>query len=104
MATIGPDRGAQPVLLATAEPLGDAEARAARRPEPKFGVAAVTFSFVLSAFWAGAAAAYLWGYLGPRGLVRLDLQELAVFVAATFIPPLLFVAAAWALARAQQMA
>ncbi|HXC57587.1 MAG TPA: hypothetical protein VNU97_19965 [Rhizomicrobium sp.] len=78
--------------------------RLARRPEPKFGIAAITFSFVLSAFWAGAAAAYLWGYFGPRGLAGLDVQELALFVAATFIPPLLFVSAAWAMARAQQMA
>jgi len=102
MATIGPT--AQPVLLQTAEPLGEAEARLSRRPEPKFGMAAVTFSFVLSAFWAGAAAAYLWGYFGPKGLASLDVQTLALFVAATFIPPLLFVSAAWAMARAQQMA
>ncbi|MEI9885643.1 MAG: hypothetical protein WDN08_03935 [Rhizomicrobium sp.] len=103
MATTGSERS-QPVLLQTAEPLGEAEARLSRRPEPKFGIAAVTFSFVLSAFWAGAAAAYLWGYFGPKGLAALDVQELALFVAATFIPPLLFVAAAWAMARAQQMA
>jgi hypothetical protein len=84
--------------------MGEAEARIARRPEPKFGFAAVTFSLVMSAFWAGAAAAYLWGYFGPKGLAGLDVQELALFAAATFIPPLLFVAAAWALARAQEMA
>ena len=102
MATTG--SGSQPVLLQTAEPIGDVEARAVRRPEPKFGIAAVTFSLVLSAFWAGAAAAYLWGYFGPKGLAGLDIQELALFVAATFIPPLLFVSAAWAMARAQQMA
>jgi hypothetical protein len=96
--------GSQPVLLQTAEPLGEAETRLPRRPEPKFGIAAVTFSFVLSAFWAGAAAAYLWGYFGPKGLAGLDVQELALFVAATFIPPLLFISAAWAMARAQQMA
>jgi len=58
---------------------------------------------VLSAFWAGAAAAYLWGYFGPKGLSGLDVQELAMFTAATFIPPLLFIATAWALARAQQL-
>ena len=96
--------GSQPVLLQTAEPLGEAEMRISRRPEPKFGIAALTFSFVLSAFWAGAAAAYLWGYFGPKGLAGLDVQELALFVAATFIPPLLFISAAWAMARAQQMA
>ena len=103
MATIGSERS-QPVLLQTAEPLGEADARLAHRPAPKFGPAAVTFAVVLSAFWAGAAAAYLWGYFGPKGLAGLDVQELALFVAVTFIPPMLFVAAAWAMARAQQMA
>ena len=100
MATIG---SSQPVVLQTAEPVGEAEARHAQRPEPKFGVAAIVFAGVLSAFWAGAAAAYLWGYFGPKGLSGLDVQELAIFTAATFIPPLLFMASAWALARAQQM-
>jgi hypothetical protein len=100
MATIG---SSQPVVLQTAEPVGEAEARHAQRPEAKFGVAAIVFAGVLSAFWAGAAAAYLWGYFGPKGLSGLDVQELAIFTAATFIPPLLFMASAWALARAQQM-
>ncbi len=102
MATIGSDRS-QPVLLQTAEPMGEAEARLTPRPEPKFGVAAIVFAITLSAFWAGAAAAYLWGYFGPRGLAGLDVQELAIFTAATIVPPLLFIASAWALARAQQM-
>jgi hypothetical protein len=96
--------GSQPVLLQTAEPLLDADARVARRPEPKFGAAAVIFALVIGAFWIGAAAAWLWGYFGPKGLAGLDVQELALFVAATFIPPLLFIASAWAIARAQQMA
>ncbi|MEJ1967973.1 MAG: hypothetical protein WDN03_04925 [Rhizomicrobium sp.] len=103
MASIGSDRS-QPVLLQTAEPLAEAEARLAPRPSPKSGTAALIFSLVMSAFWVGASAAWLWGYFGPKGLAGLDLQELALFVAATFIPPLLFIASAWALARAQQMA
>lgn len=103
MANPGSERS-QPVLLQTAEPMADAEARLSRRPEPKLGVAALTFSLVMSAFWAGAAGAYLWGYFGPKGLAALDAQALALFAAATFIPPMLFIAAAWALARAQQMA
>src|SRR6185312_5119022 len=103
MATIGQERS-QPVLLQTAEPLADADARLARRPEPKFGAAAVIFALVIGAFWVGASTAWLWGYFGPKGLAGLDVQEMALFVAATFIPPMLFIAAAWAIARAQQMA
>jgi hypothetical protein len=103
MATAGTERS-QPVLLQTAEPIGDAEPRLTRRPEPKFGFAVVTFALVMSAFWAGAAAAYLWGYFGPKGLAGLDVQELALFAAATFVPPLLFIAGAWAIARAQELA
>ncbi|MBL6938918.1 MAG: hypothetical protein ISS15_17765 [Alphaproteobacteria bacterium] len=103
MATIGQERS-QPVLLQTAEPLAEAEAGVTRRPEPKFGQAAVIFAIVIGAFWIGASTAWLWGYFGPRGLAGLDVQEMALFIAATFIPPMLFVAAAWALARAQQMA
>lgn len=102
MATIGSERS-QPVLLQTAEPLGEADTRPVIRPEPKFGSAAIVFAITLSAFWAGSAAAYLWGYFGPRGLAGLDIQELAIFTAVTIVPPLLFIASAWALARAQQM-
>lgn len=103
MATIGSERS-QPVLLQTAEPLGEVDARLTRRPEPKFGAAAVFFALVMGAFWVGAAAAWLWGYFGPKGLAGLDVQEMALFIVATLIPPLLFVASAWAIARAQQMA
>src|SRR3569832_371513 len=103
MATIGQERS-QPVLLQTAEPLADAEARLAKRPEPKFGAAAVVFATVLGAFWAGAAGAWRWGYFGPKGLAGLGFQEAALFAAATLNPPHLFIASARALARAPQKA
>ncbi|MBS0469977.1 MAG: hypothetical protein JSR60_02810 [Proteobacteria bacterium] len=100
MATNGP----QPVLLQTADPLPDAEARPSRRPEPKFGLAAIIFALVMGAFWIGTAGAYIGGYLATKGLVAFSIQELALFATVIFIPPLLFISAAWAMARAQQMA
>ena len=86
----------QPVLLAPASE-DKAELRDLPppvRPAPShFGLAAISFSAVVSAFWIGIWAAYLWGYFGPRGLMSLDLQQMALFGAAILMPPrLLFVA------------
>ncbi len=104
MATPASERN-QPVLLATAEPMGaEAELRLARPKGPGFGVVIMLFAVGLSALWTGATAAYLWGYFGSKALATLDIQQLALSVVTTFLPPLLFIAAAWALARGQAMA
>jgi hypothetical protein len=102
MANTAPERG-QPVMLQSSDPLGaEAEPRASRRSASKFGLGAIVFAVTLSAFWVGVTGAYLVGYFGP-GLAKLAVQELALFAAATFIPPLLFIAAAWTLARGAAM-
>ena len=105
MASSASDRN-QPVLLQSAESLeGETESRSCQHSslDSKFGLVAIVFALTLSAFWAGSAVAYLSGYFGPKGLAALDSQEIALFVAATFVPPLLFIAAAWAIARGQAM-
>jgi len=103
MATTSPERS-QPVVLQTTESSGlEAEPRAVRRDPGKFGLAAIVFAVTLSAFWVGVTSAYLWGYFGPGGIASLAIQELALFAAAAFIPPLLFIAAAWTLARGAAM-
>jgi hypothetical protein len=98
-----PERN-QPVLLTAPEAdEPQADARLTARPEPKSGLAAVTFALVLSAFWAGIWAAYLWGYFGPHGLAALSLQQMALFAAAILLPPSLFIASAWTLSRGQAL-
>lgn len=64
----------------------------------------IVFALTLSAFWIGAAGAYLWGYFGPQGLLALGPHILAFVAVATFLPPFLFVACAMALSRASAMA
>src|SRR6201992_2753569 len=104
MATIGSERN-QPILLETADPIPEAVTPPeVHRFEPRFGKSALVFASILSAFWVGASAAYLWGYSGPAGLGGLDLQALALFVVIIFLPPFLFIAGAWAISRAQDMA
>ena len=73
-------------------------------PTPgRFGILAVLFALVASVFWIGAWSAYLWGYLGLKGLLTLDLPQIALFAAAIVLPPLLFVAIAAAFALAHRM-
>ena len=67
---------------------------------PRSGLGVLAFATVMGAFWAGAASAYLWGYFGAQGLSRLDPQLLAFAATVTFLPPLMFIAAGFALARA----
>lgn len=71
---------------------------------PRSGLGMIAFAAVMAAFWAGAASAYLWGYFGAQGLSRFDPQILAFAASLIFLPPLLFIAAAYALARALTLA
>ncbi len=83
-----------------AEPKPSVKRAAARSPS---GLGAVVFAIIIAAFWVGCAAAYLFGYVGPRGWGALDLQEMALFAAIIVAPPILFVATAWVLGRGQAM-
>ena len=79
-------------------------ARCRRKPTRRAaGLGLLVFAGIMAAFWAGAACAYLWGYFGVQGLARLDPQLLSFVAIVTFLPPLLIVASAFALARAQTL-
>lgn len=105
MATISSERS-QPLILPSAEPQGPAEPRVARRAAraKRFSLGALVTALMLSAFWIGIMWAYLWGaFGGARGLAGLAIQDQALFASAIFLPPLIFVAFAWALARGAAM-
>jgi hypothetical protein len=112
MSAPATERSNQPISLlpAIGADKRGPEAEKPERPSPavhgetKFAAVALTLALILSALWAGAVGAYLWGYFGPKGLISLDLQEMAIFAIATFVPPLLFMAVAWTLVRGQAMA
>ncbi|HWA91538.1 MAG TPA: hypothetical protein VG889_15985 [Rhizomicrobium sp.] len=95
----------QPVLIPTGETASspEAELRPAALRAGRFGQVALVSAAILAALWAGATGAYLWGYFGAQGLAHLELPQMALFALATLVPPALFVAFAWALARGQAM-
>jgi hypothetical protein len=68
--------------------------------------ASTVFAVIVAALWAGAAAAFLAGYFRAQtvaGLASFDIQFLAFALIVTFLPPLLFIAAGYAVSRAQAM-
>jgi hypothetical protein len=72
---------------------------------PKVRLSTV-FAVIVAALWAGAASAFLAGYFRAQtlaGLATWDIQFLSFAVIVTFLPPLLFIAAGYAVARAQTM-
>ncbi|MGD0190283.1 MAG: hypothetical protein ABSD74_06045 [Rhizomicrobium sp.] len=100
----GPER-AQPLLLhpQTAEkPLDNVEPRPVEALPTN--IWPMVIAGFLCAFWIGASGAYAWGYFGPGGMFKLNLQELAILAFATFMPPMLMIIGAWAFTRGQAMA
>jgi hypothetical protein len=92
----------QPVLVKES-PGVKPEAQPPRLRESWFGFTAILVASVVAALWVGGAAAWFWGYFGPGGLLALDVQQIALFSVATFLPPIFFLAVAWTLARGHAM-
>lgn len=102
-----PDPG-EPVLMVNSDTVREnagAAPEPAIEPEPpvRSGRTALAFALILSAFWIGASAAFLFGFFGPEGLVGLGPHILAFAASVAFLPPFLFIASAYALVRAQAM-
>ncbi len=69
----------------------------------RFGTVVLVAATLMGLFWIGVGAAFLWGYLGPGGLIALDPARKALVAAAVLMPPFLFLAMAAALARSAAM-
>ncbi|MBW8708483.1 MAG: hypothetical protein JF627_04335 [Alphaproteobacteria bacterium] len=69
----------------------------------RFGLVALLGGIFLSLFWIGVSSAFIWGLLGPQGLLHLTLAAKSAFVAGVALPPLLFLSIAAALARSAAM-
>ena len=97
---------AEPISISQQDARTTSERETARTREtsPRFGMAGLVFASTLSAFWVGAAGAYIWGYFGAEGLGVLGPHLIAFAAMITFLPPFLFIAAAYTLARASSMA
>jgi hypothetical protein len=86
------------------EPSEPAQSAVGSREAPiRTGNSLLLFAVTLALFWAGAAGAYLWGFYGFEGLGDLGPHLIAFAAIVTFLPPFLFIACAFALARAQTM-
>ena len=98
----------QPVLLQSAETLGPESESPIRRspPAPAFGFWAMAFAVALSIFWVGSTGAYLLGrgLLRPADIASLSFDQATLLIVAAFLPPLLFISAAWSLSRGAAMA
>ncbi|MEO8302010.1 MAG: hypothetical protein ABI608_09460, partial [Rhizomicrobium sp.] len=86
------------------EPQNVAPAPVVPRLRPnRFGAVVLVAATLMGLFWIGVGAAFLWGYLGPNGLIALDPARKALALASLLMPPFLFLALAAALARSAAM-
>ena len=105
----GPESGPQETdetrLAEALKERAGAKSKDVPEPPPKVRASTV-FAVIVAALWAGAAGAFLAGYFRAQtlsGLASFDLQFISFAVIVTFLPPLLFIAAGYAVSRAQTM-
>ena len=91
------DRKPDPVKIPAAP-----AAPVVRLKPSRFAKLALLAGTLLSLFWIGIAAAFVWGWLGPQ-LLAQPISTQALIAAAILLPPFLFVAVAAALARSAAM-